>query len=96
VNFEKHCLYTFAVPAALPFARLAAQARSSAFLQAALIFRFFLGFSAGLAEGAVPLILAHLASWAARILALPAALTFRLFLGASVVWAGVDTSLPSS
>ena len=30
---------------ALPFARLAAQARSSALLQAALIFRFFLGFS---------------------------------------------------
>ena len=33
---------SYAVPAALPFARLAAQARSSAFLQAAVI--FLLGF----------------------------------------------------
>ena len=37
--------YLYAFPAALPFARLAAQARSSALLQAAVIFRFFFGFS---------------------------------------------------
>jgi hypothetical protein len=39
---ENLCVYAFAFLAALPFARLAAQAFSSAFLQAALI--FLLGF----------------------------------------------------
>jgi hypothetical protein len=59
LRLKKLCVYTFAFLAALPFARLAAQAFSSAFLQAAVI--LLLGFCAGLADGAVPLIFAHLA-----------------------------------
>ena len=46
--------------AALLLARLAAQARSKAAFMAGV--SFLLGFFAGLADGAVPLIFAHLAS----------------------------------
>ena len=45
--------------AALPLARLAAQARSKAAFMAGV--SFLLAFFAGLASGAVPLIFAHLA-----------------------------------
>ena len=51
--------YALVFAAAFPLARLAAQARSSAFLHAADI--FLLAFFTGFAAGAVPLIFAHLA-----------------------------------
>jgi len=81
-------VYPFAFPAALVFARLAAQARSNAFLQAAVIFRFCLGFS--LACAFFPaLAFAHLASRALANAFSFASLT-AFFLGASAGFAAVD------